>query len=248
MQTGEIKQQRRAIGPAVVRAARKLALASVLGASILLAFLLIAELGLRVYYRRPIAEQYYRPIGGIAGYGLQPSKRYEYWHGGRTVSVTTNEDGTRVVPGAQSTAPANLYVIGDSQAFGWGLSDAETIPANLQTQLGSGWRVVNLGVPGYGPFAYVEKLNQTPDDGVVIVIQAESNDLQDAYFVQSPMLARCGFLVSHSLLAAKAPCLILSSYTFARTVDMIIGVAGTLSRPLGYQPCAARCARDAIPP
>src|SRR5436305_9913212 len=93
--------------------------------------LLVCEVALRLYYRLPLVERYFAPAGNSAGYGLAASQSYEYLHNGRRVTVTTDAEGHRVVPGAPNAAPHTLYVIGDSQAFGWGLSDAETVPARL---------------------------------------------------------------------------------------------------------------------
>jgi hypothetical protein len=63
-----------------------------------------------------------------------------------------------------------VFVIGDSQVFGWGLADAETIPARSQARVGPRCRFVNLGVPGYGPFAYADALRKLPEGASALVV------------------------------------------------------------------------------
>lgn len=42
-----------------------------------------------------------------------------------------------------------IVVMGDSTSYGWGLSEEESWPAQLQHYLGEGWEVFNRAVPGY---------------------------------------------------------------------------------------------------
>jgi hypothetical protein len=200
--------------------------------------LLVLEFGLRLYYRAPIAERYYRPSPGPANYGLAPSLHYVYLFRGRLLQVSTDADGNRVTPGAPKHAEKTLYLIGDSQVFGWGLSDDETISAALQRRLGSSWRVVNMGVPGFGPQTYAEELSNLPAGSIAVVLQAEVNDFQDAYFGRSPLKSRCGYLVSPGFLGETAPCWVLSSYLLTKAIDVLIRSSGRLPIPLGYDPYA----------
>jgi hypothetical protein len=194
------------------------------------------EAGLRLYYRLPAVERYFAPAENSAGYGLRASQQYEYLHNGRRVTVTTDADGRRVVPNAPAQAQRTLYVIGDSQVFGWGLSDDESIPARLQRQLGEGWHVINLGVPGYGPFQYAEQLAKVPNDGLALVILTETNDFQDSFFYRPPLISRCGYLVTRSWLGERMPCFLLSSYALAKFAELRVRLAGNLPVPLGYSP------------
>lgn len=54
----------------------------------------------------------------------------------------------RPVPGSAPDGPT-LLVVGDSYAWGFGVSPPETLPAHLASRL-PGVRVLNAGVPGYG--------------------------------------------------------------------------------------------------
>ncbi len=204
---------------------------------------LALEFGLRLYYRMPIAERYYRERPGPVAYGLAPSQHYRYRYNGRTLTVSTDASGNRLTPGAPAGGGRALYLIGDSQVFGWGLSDNETIAAALERQLGTGWRVVNLGVPGYGPYAYADVLAHLPDSSLAIVLQTEANDFQDAYFARSPFRSRCGYLVSRSFLGENAPCFVLSSYVLVKAIDWFIKPRAKLPPALGYNPYAAIAAR-----
>lgn len=204
---------------------------------------LVFELALRLCYRLPAVERYFSSAENSAGYGLRESQQYEYLHNGRRITVTTDADGRRVVPNAPAQAQRTLYVIGDSQVFGWGLSDDESIPARLQQQLGDGWHVINLGVPGYGPFQYAEQLARVPNDGVALVILTETNDFQDSFFYRPPLISRCGYLVSRSWLGEKMPCFLLSSYALAKFAELRVRLSGKLPVPLGYSPSGQPAAK-----
>jgi hypothetical protein len=220
----------------------RIALGLLIGCLLLLLAGLMFEILLRLYYRRPIVERYFNAASNTAGYGLQSSLRYEYLHNGKLVTVSTDSQGRRIVPGDSAQAARTVYVIGDSQVFGWGLNDFETIPGRLQQKLGSQWRVVNLGVPGYGPFQYAEQMS-TLKDGVVLVIQTEANDLQDAYVPRPPVLTRCGYLVPRGWLGTHAPCSLLSSYSLAKYVEVGLWISPRTRIPLGFNPHSQVAAR-----
>jgi lysophospholipase L1-like esterase len=200
------------------------------------------EVALRLAYRAPAVERIYRSDASLAGYGLQPSSRADYRHGGRRLRITIDEDGHRTVPGAHPL-DHRIYLVGDSQAFGWGLQDEETIAAGLQAQLGDHWQVVNLGVPGYGPFSYAEALEQLPEQAVRIVLQAEANDFQDSVLARSPLMSRCGYLMSRGWIGRWAPCWLLSSYALAAAADSAIQLAGSMPVPINYLPHSRAASR-----
>jgi hypothetical protein len=68
--------------------------------------------------------------------------------------ITTNAIGGRTVPclNNNSSTQARVFLLGDSQTFGWGLSDSQTWANQLQCELEKNHRgafkVVNLGFPG----------------------------------------------------------------------------------------------------
>ena len=101
----------------------------------------------------PTAEHYrfngYHPL---LGYDGLPNVRGRF-HG---QTVTHNSHGNRG-PEAAFAKPAGVrrvVVMGDSQAWGYGVGDGDTIPAQLARLLekdgGARWEVLNLGVGGYG--------------------------------------------------------------------------------------------------
>jgi hypothetical protein len=116
---------------------------------------------------------------------------------GRTVDVSVDAHGHRTTVGApdETGARHRLDLIGDSEIFGWGLSDSETIGSRLQARLGPDWQVVNHGIPGLGPLHYARILRSVPKDAEVLVVFTELNDLWDSYGVSSHA-TRCGFLTS----------------------------------------------------
>jgi hypothetical protein len=70
-----------------------------------------------------------------------------------SVLVKTNSLGHRVSNYQLSTASKQVYILGDSQTFGWSLNDDETCAAYLEKWLlsnyGKEWGVINAGVNGY---------------------------------------------------------------------------------------------------
>lgn len=133
---------------------------------------------------------------GTVSYALLPSVSVLVRQFGRTLSVSTDPSGHRFTPGASSTAPVNLHLIGDSQVFGWGLSDNETLSAQLQRRVGQSVRVVNHGVPGYGPEEYLAVLKSIPTYEPVVVVFTEENDGGDAYKLAKQANVACGFISS----------------------------------------------------
>lgn len=102
-----------------------------------------------------------------------------------------DERGMRGVPAAGSVRnpESRVFVIGDSQTFGFGLSDGETWPARLQVLLNEqypgSFLVENLGVPGVNISQYFARI-----DGIVkhalrpgdrVLIGVTWNDFHTAY-------------------------------------------------------------------
>ncbi|MEK9725425.1 MAG: SGNH/GDSL hydrolase family protein [Rhodospirillaceae bacterium] len=106
-------------------------------------------------------------------------------------AFTIDAAGDRRVPcapvaGAQTK---RIYLIGDSQTFGWGLGDEETWASRLQCRLqeaaADGFRVYNLGVPGDNVDQYWERFMEQVvpvlRPGDTAVASMTWNDLVDFY-------------------------------------------------------------------
>ncbi|MBX3233912.1 MAG: hypothetical protein KIT84_31680 [Labilithrix sp.] len=97
-------------------------------------------------------------------------------------SLRVNSEGYR---GGEWPPPAaeELIVVGDSQVLGLGVEEDETFSAVLQSSLGGGAVVRNLGVPTYGPPEYnaviEEALAKRPAKTVVYVVNL-ANDMFEA--------------------------------------------------------------------
>lgn len=77
---------------------------------------------------------------------------------------------------------ARILMLGDSFQFGDNVEADQTIPKALERELGSGYEVFNMGIPGYGPDqSYAQLLKEGLDfkpDAVVLSIFA-GNDFND---------------------------------------------------------------------
>jgi lysophospholipase L1-like esterase len=91
---------------------------------------------------------------------------------------------------ARPAGVRRVVVMGDSQAWGYGVGDADTIPAQLARLLeeggGARWEVLNLGVGGYGTDqAFLKYLVQgaryTPD--VVVLTVFKNDPVENAHTV-----------------------------------------------------------------
>lgn len=153
------------------------------------------------YFSPPI----FKPATDEAPYGLVSSKSSRVHQFGRLLDVDSDQFGNRRTVGISNNADAKLHLIGDSQIFGWGLSDEETVASQLQKFIGDRVQVVNHGVPGYGSYEYIEVLKKIPINESVIVFHTEENDTWDAYNLFRTANVQCGYLVTiagsaHSLL------------------------------------------------
>lgn len=124
-----------------------------------LAALLLAELAIRVLGLVPPAterEMYVMSDDALLNVELRPGADFDFE--GVAVRlpptrVTISSQGLRdreyAIPKPAGTK--RLLCVGDSFTFGWGVEEPECWCARLETHLGPGWEVVNLGVPGYSP-------------------------------------------------------------------------------------------------
>jgi hypothetical protein len=95
--------------------------------------------------------------------------------------VRINEGGLRGGP-LPSPSPDNVVVVGDSQVFGLGVQEGETFSAKLEASLG-GRRVINAGVPTYGPLEYnamAERWLEKTGAKTLIYVVNLANDLFEA--------------------------------------------------------------------
>jgi hypothetical protein len=188
--------------------------------------LVVPPLDLAMYVSGPSGEDL-RLIPRAGG------REYIY---GRTIFVSVDSEGRRTTVGAPAPGSTSrrLDMIGDSQVFGWGLDDSETIAARLQARLGASWRVVNHGVPGASPLRYAEELKTVPPEADVLIVFTEVNDLWDMYGIARHP-TRCGFLTGESLPGSPVTCFILG----LRLVQLGFAMADALGAhraltPIGF--------------
>jgi hypothetical protein len=130
-------------------------------------------------------------------YTLKPDLRTSWSSPELSGELTTNDLGFRGPPPDSAEAGGGrLLVLGDSFVFGWGVGDGETLPAQIEEVIasaGDSVRVINLGVPGYGPGRSVGLLREkglTFDPAAVLLVVTESNDiLDDLHFADDPLEA-----------------------------------------------------------
>jgi hypothetical protein len=167
------------------------------------------------------------------GFGLAAGTEQTYLHAGRRITVTIDASGRRVVPGAAATGDKReIHVVGDSQVFGWGLSDGETLPAQLQRVLGTEYRIINHGLPASGPFRYVSVLSEVPDDAVAVVVFSETNDYSDSYSARSSVTVLCNSLVPRGHWLADVPCAWTRLHVFQRLLSLKVALSYTQALPV----------------
>ena len=103
------------------------------------------------------------------------------------IEVAINSQGMRNEElGRKQPAETRLLLLGDSFAFGWGVEQDETFAAQLEAGLRTDMptvRVLNGGVPGYGPVdivAWLEAYGLDLEPDIVLVTLFLGNDLIDA--------------------------------------------------------------------
>jgi hypothetical protein len=84
-----------------------------------------------------------------------------------------------IQPGEQSPQRGRVIVLGDSQAMGWGVQDAETFASVLAAEYGL--EVFNLAVSSYGTARELLRLRKEfhLQKGDIVVIQYQPNDLAE---------------------------------------------------------------------
>jgi lysophospholipase L1-like esterase len=129
----------------------------------------------------------------------------------RAKQVSVDARGIRRTPPATNELPQRrLFVLGDSQTFGHGLSDDETWPARLQGLLQAdrpGTQVENWGVPGINIDQYAARLARVLAEAAkddTIVVGVSWNDLITPQEPQGVMRVVEGYLVNTPLRPADA--------------------------------------------
>lgn len=186
--------------------------------TLLAAIVVVEGLALISVHGKSRVAAFFSEAPAPLAYGLKPGL-YAYWHRDRLVKVEIGANGMRDAPSSRPDIP-EVWIIGDSQAFGWGLSSGETIASRLQILLAERAVVVNAGVPGYGPFSYLYMAREAPAAALKIVLFTETNDGQDAYSVLPYGRVHCGLLVEPGTLWSRNPCWILESHSLSLLVDL----------------------------
>ncbi|MBX7182157.1 MAG: SGNH/GDSL hydrolase family protein [Bacteroidia bacterium] len=154
---------------------------------LLCAVSLLCELGIRLAGFKP-----YQPISFQAnqiriqpypvfqpdstlGYALKPGTYRFYYPDSTFWTATIDQNHHRITTHKPISAKQSIYILGCSFTFGSGLEDSSTFPYLLQQNTNT-YRVLNLGVGGYGiAQAYLElqKLPLDSNDKVVYAFIGE---------------------------------------------------------------------------
>jgi lysophospholipase L1-like esterase len=143
------------------------------------------------------------------GYALTPGfegyvRRAEF----RTY-FTIGQSGMRGAdPQPRKPPTVRILVLGDSQAWGFGVTDEETFATRLETRLTDAYpefdiQVLNAGVPGYGTadqLAFLQSRGARLEPDLVIVQFLSVNDLQENH---TP--ARAWAMIKDGMLAHRDP-------------------------------------------
>jgi len=145
--------------------------------------LAVLELLLRLFY----PQETLRPRWAYSPaycFTVYPDVRMVHERPGRWRFVyTTNADRYRgkLVPLAGGADESVIVILGDSYTFGAGVQDEEVYSAVLQKDLGSAYRVINLGIGGWG---LTQEIRRYYEFGArfhprVVVLQFSGNDPED---------------------------------------------------------------------
>lgn len=130
-----------------------------------------------------------------------PGLNHTYYGKDFSQHIATDGFGNRLdglgPPGPEDSL---LLLVGDSYTFGWGVSGDQTFAAYLDQRLARtrpGWRIVNLGVPGFSTLAmaqrledYLETIDRRRVKGI-LVLHADNDPVDNVLYLQY----KTGFLV-----------------------------------------------------
>jgi hypothetical protein len=160
-------------------------------ASLLIAFV-AGEVAVRLIYGSKYRP---RPVFGVGDVrlGWKPSPHLDdrFYGSDFSMHIRTDADGYRLGKlGPVDYSKQLVVLLGDSYAFGWGLSTDDTFASHLDAlidlETGGTMRVVNLGVGGYGVLQSVDRLEEFfrvhPDARVqAVLVQHCVNDASDNF-------------------------------------------------------------------
>lgn len=124
---------------------------------------------------------------------------------GKTISTTAHH--TRWTGAAKGGSVITVAVLGGSTTFGAGVTDVDSWPALLQQSLGSGYAVINYGVPGYSTAESIVQLALSVPDASprFVVFYGGWNDIQNYHQLLSPDYRAHGMRQFRNLAIPLAP-------------------------------------------
>ena len=148
--------------------------------------LVLAEVAARIFYAPPKHGSSYHRLDPRYGVVLDPDRVYQVSSDAKDFDVTVHVDssGHRYAGDPVAVKDSDVFVIGDSHPFGWGVDEDETLPAQLAEKLqaaGRPSRVINAGVPGYGPVQSLLRIEDLAgklrEDATVVLFINPVNDM-----------------------------------------------------------------------
>ncbi len=187
---------------------REIALSIALGAGALALALALGEAAVRVFApQHPSWLPIYRLHPELPIHALVANVDSMFEAGDGAYRVKTDADGWRVGEAAAPAGAASLWVIGDSYAFGQGVSFEDSFVGQLAALPQVRLRPLNFGVGGYGPRQYRSlleyELGRRLPPAFVLVGFYVGNDFMDAV-VEKRFSVRDGILDNPGTLRAWA--------------------------------------------
>ncbi|MFY9342069.1 MAG: hypothetical protein WAT39_06255, partial [Planctomycetota bacterium] len=165
------------------RRAVRIALAGYLAGAVAYGCLLGGELLLRALAGPQRSRDWRAGLVGVFraaephSYELVPGWRGSFDDGVVRCEIAIDERGNRDEPGP-AACERRVLLFGDSFAFGLALAAAHRIDARIEERSAGRFDVVNLGVPGYGPWDAVERFDRCGLRGDDVVYMLFTNDLR----------------------------------------------------------------------
>ncbi len=215
------------------------------------------ESGLRLFSPQPLLESYrVADAGGPLtrrdpelGWTLKPDvsglEGSAPWENG----LSTNADGFRDGPHAEAKAPGayRVVVLGDSFVFGSGVPQESILTRRLASRLGTGFEIVNLGVPGYGTDQELLTLRRwgkklAPD---LVLVGFFWNDVMENASSEIYGMAKPHFTLEGGRLVPHPPAGVSAPSAFARLDAALLGSSHLWSLVRNGLSAAGRTAGEA---